>query len=53
MHIEHIALWTSQMERMKDFYEKYFQARTGKMYQNLSKGFESYFLSFSTGARLE
>jgi lactoylglutathione lyase len=53
MHIEHIALWTSQMERMKDFYEKYFQASTGKMYQNLSKGFESCFLSFSTGARLE
>jgi lactoylglutathione lyase len=53
MHIDHIALWTSQLDRLKDFYEKYFQAKTGKKYQNLAKHFESYFLSFSTGARLE
>jgi lactoylglutathione lyase len=53
MRIEHIALWTSQLECLKDFYEKYFQARSGIKYQNLAKGFESYFLSFSTGARME
>jgi lactoylglutathione lyase len=53
MHIEHIALWTGRLEGLKDFYEKYFQARTGEKYQNPFKGFESYFLSFSTGARIE
>ena len=53
MHIEHIALWTGRLEGLKDFYEKYFQARTGEKYQNLFNGFESYFLSFSKGARVE
>jgi len=53
MHIEHIALWTNRLEQMKEFYEMYFQARAGNKYQNTAKRFESYFLSFSTGARLE
>jgi lactoylglutathione lyase len=53
MHIDHIALWTSQLESLKDFYEKYFQASSGRKYQNQAKGFESYFLSFSTGVRME
>jgi lactoylglutathione lyase len=53
MYIEHIALWTNQLERMRDFYETYFQAKAGNKYRNPSKGFESYFLAFSSGARLE
>jgi len=53
MHIEHIALWTNQLEQLKIFYESYFQAKAGFKYINPSKHFESYFLSFSKGARLE
>jgi lactoylglutathione lyase len=53
MHIEHIGLWTNQLERLKAFYEAYFQAQVGNHYHNPAKRFESYFLSFSTGARLE
>lgn len=53
MHIEHIAFWTNQLEQLKVFYETYFQAKAGIKYINPSKHFESYFLSFSTGARLE
>ena len=53
MQIEHIALWTYQLERMREFYEKYFQARVGSKYQNKAKKYSSYFLSFSSGARLE
>jgi lactoylglutathione lyase len=53
MHIEHIAFWTNQLEQLKDFYETYFQAVAGAKYHNPTKHFESYFLSFATGARLE
>jgi lactoylglutathione lyase len=53
MHIEHIAIWTDQLEQLKEFYMKYFQAQVGNHYHNPDKGFESYFLSFTTGARLE
>lgn len=53
MQIEHIAIWTNQLERMRAFYEEYFQARAGEKYQNAVKQFESYFLNFSSGARLE
>jgi len=53
MHIEHIALWTANLEELKAFYETYFQARAGEKYANPAKGFESYFLTFVSGARLE
>lgn len=53
MHIEHIAIWTAHLERLKTFYEKYFQASAGEKYINHQKQFESYFLKFASGARLE
>lgn len=53
MHIEHVAIWTKDLEQLKAFYETYFQARTGDKYLNAKKQFESYFLTFSSGARLE
>lgn len=53
MKIEHIALWTLDLERMRDFYERYFLAEAGPRYRNEKTGFESYFLSFQDGARLE
>jgi lactoylglutathione lyase len=53
MYIDHIAMWTNNLEKMKSFYEHYFGARAGIKYQNVKKQFESYFLSFSSGARIE
>ncbi|MBC2306769.1 glyoxalase/bleomycin resistance/extradiol dioxygenase family protein [Listeria welshimeri] len=53
MKIEHIALWTTDLEKMKDFYVKYFGATANDLYENKTKGFTSYFLSFENGARLE
>jgi lactoylglutathione lyase len=53
MHIEHAAIWTRHLEQLKTFYETYFQAQAGEKYVNESKQFESYFLTFSSGARLE
>jgi lactoylglutathione lyase len=51
--IEHIALWTEDIERLASFYAEYFGASVGPKYENPSKGFESRFLTFQSGARLE
>lgn len=53
MKIEHIALWVTDLERMKRFYEKYFAAKSNEKYINPTKNFSSYFLSFDDGSRLE
>jgi lactoylglutathione lyase len=53
MRIEHVALWTEDLERLAAFYEAYFGASVGEKYVNPAKGFESRFLSFDSGARLE
>jgi lactoylglutathione lyase len=53
MRIEHIALWTRDLERMKRFYEDFFGGKAGEIYYNQKTGFKSYFVSFGSGARLE
>jgi lactoylglutathione lyase len=53
MRIEHVAIWTRELEQLKEFYETYFGAEASGKYANPETGFESYFLSFSSGARLE
>ena len=53
MRIEHVAIWTTDLARCKHFYTSYFGATAGPNYQNPAKGFESCFLSFDGGARLE
>jgi lactoylglutathione lyase len=53
LRIEHIAFWTEDVERLAEFYGKYFGAKPGSSYVNSAKGFESRFLSFDGGARIE
>ena len=53
MQIEHIAIWTKDIERLKAFYERYFEAQANRKYINPARQFESYFLTFAAGARLE
>ncbi|MEO1258212.1 MAG: VOC family protein [Bacteroidota bacterium] len=53
MRIEHIAIWVKDLEGMRQFYEKYFGAQSNEKYVNSKKNFSSYFLSFSSGPRLE
>ena len=53
MRIEHVAIWTSDINRCVAFYTTYFGARAGAWYRNPLKGFESRFLSFDSGARFE
>lgn len=51
--IEHVAIWTSQLEVLKDFYCTYFEGQSNEKYINHAKQYESYFISFDNGARLE
>lgn len=53
MRIDHIAIWVKDLEATKSFYEKYFEAIANAKYHNPNKKFESYFLSFDNGCRLE
>ena len=53
MRIEHIAIWTQNLERLRVFYETHFAAAANDKYINPAKGFASYFLTFAGGARLE
>ena len=53
MKIEHIAIWTSQLEVMRDFYTKYFKGTAGERYENPKKKFASYFISYDDECRLE
>ena len=53
MKIHHIAIWTFQLEEMKEFYTRYFNGSSNEKYINPKKGFESYFLHFDEGTDLE
>jgi lactoylglutathione lyase len=53
MRIEHIAIWCRDIEKMKAFYLRYFNATANDQYTNPTKQFHSYFISFETGTRIE
>ena len=53
MKIDHIAIWTSNLECIRDFYIRYFDASSSEIYYNHSKEFRSYFLRFNGDCRIE
>ena len=53
MRIEHIAIWVSDLEKMRSFYEEFFDLQANEKYHNAKKAFSSYFLSFENGPRIE
>lgn len=53
MRIEHVAIWVKDIEAMKKFYVTYFNGTANEKYHNKDKEFQSYFLTFDGGARLE
>ena len=46
MRIEHVAMYVKDLEKTRDFFEKYFGAVSGAGYHNRNTDFRSYFLSF-------
>ena len=53
IRMEHAALYVRDLERAKAFFTDWFQAAAGPKYHNPRTGFQSYFLTFGEGARLE
>jgi len=53
MRIDHIAIWTYNLEGLKNFYMQYFDASCNEIYHNHSKEFRSHFLSFDDECRIE
>ena len=53
MKIEHVAMYVNDLEKTKEFFEKYFDGTPNDLYHNPKTGFRSYFISFEDGARLE
>lgn len=53
MKIDHVAIWTNNLEKIKNYYIRYFGAITTEKYVNEKSKFESYFLAFDSGIKLE
>lgn len=53
MKIEHAAMYVEDLESAKEFFIKYFDAKANQKYHNTKTDFQSYFLTFEDGARLE
>jgi len=53
MRIEHIAMYVNELDVVRAFFIKYFNAKSNEGYHNKTTDFRSYFLSFDDGVRLE
>ena len=53
MKIEHASVYVRDLEGARAFFQTYFGAVSGPLYQNPTTGFSSYFLTFEEGSRLE
>lgn len=53
MKLEHVAVWTEKLEEMKEYYVSHFRGRSNEKYINRETGFQSYFITFDSGTRLE
>jgi len=53
MKIEHIAMYVEELEEVRDFFIKYFGAKSNDGYHNTNTDFRSFFLTFDDGARIE
>ena len=53
MRISHIAVYVYDLERTREFYEKYFGGKPSNQYYNPKTGLKTYFMSFEDRNRLE
>jgi lactoylglutathione lyase len=53
MRIDHLAIWTHNLETLRNFYETYFEAKAGEKYSNPAKQIELYEMTFPDGGRLD
>lgn len=53
MKIEHVAIWVNDIDKVCEFYRKYFGGTIHPVYHNPTKQFTSRFVTFESGTRLE
>lgn len=53
MKLDHIAIWTDNLELLKDYYVNYLDGVSNEKYINTKTGFQSYFITFNSCSRLE
>lgn len=53
MILDHVAIWTCNLENLKNFYVRFFGGVANTKYRNPETGFESYFITFGDSSRLE
>lgn len=53
MKIEHVAMYVNDLEKAKEFFTIYFKGEANDGYHNKKTGFQSYFLTFDDGCRIE
>lgn len=53
MKIDHVAMYVNDLEGARDFFCKYFEAKSNEIYHNPRTNFKSYFLTFNDFTRLE
>jgi lactoylglutathione lyase len=53
MTIAHTAIYTRDLERLREFYCKWFGGTAGPKYENPGKKFSSYFIRYGPGEELE
>ena len=52
MKIAHVSMYVKDLEKMKNFFEKYFRAEVTDKYENFQTGYTYCFLNFDEGSRL-
>ena len=53
MRINHIAMYVNDLEAARDFFVRYFEAKASDKYHNPRTGFQSFFMTFDDGSKLE
>lgn len=53
MTIAHAAIYTRDLERLREFYCRWFGGAAGPKYEDPGTGFSSYFISYGPGVKLE
>ncbi len=53
MKIEHAALYVQDLENARQFFTRFLGGTSNAKYHNPKTGFQSYFITFDDGARLE
>ncbi|WP_159517876.1 VOC family protein [Sunxiuqinia indica] len=53
MRISHLAIWTYNLEGMRNFYIHYFDASSSEAYYNHSRDFKSYLIKFDGDCSIE